>query len=221
MRRTTTVSLAHIPLERNHRLSHVKPWAEKRLESLQACIGQTVRALGFSNDRLGDVLRALSQDDARERLEATLNGHLLPVYHLYPQRVPLDSTTASSSCSVMREGLFQLGHSKDHRPDLPQMKVMLATLDPLGMPLATMVLPGQRADNLLYIPAITQVHQGLGRRGPRYIGDCEMGAPATRGFLQAGGDFYLCPFSEIQMPTHRGCVSALSGGVKQGIGDME
>jgi len=200
---TTTVWRAHILSEGNHRLSHVQPWAEKRLESLQACIGQTVRALDFSDDRLGDVLSTLSQDDAWERFEATLNGHLLRVYDLSPQRVRLDSTTASGYGSVTPEGLFQFGHSKDHRPDLPQVKVMLATLDPLGMPLATMVLPGQRADDPLYIPAIIQVRQGLGRRGLLYIGDCKMGALATRAFLQAGGDFYLCPLSEIQMPADR------------------
>jgi transposase len=137
------------------------------------------------------------------RFEATLNGHLLRVYDLSPQRVRLDSTTASGYGSVTPEGLFQFGHSKDHRPDLPQVKVMLATLDPLGIPLATMVVPGQRADDPLYIPAITQVRQGLGRRGLLYIGDCKMGALATRAFLQAGGDFYLCPLSEIQMPADR------------------
>ena len=40
----------------------------------------------------------------------------------------------------------QFGHSKDHRPDLPQVKVMQAVLDPLGMPLATDVVAGSRAD---------------------------------------------------------------------------
>ena len=200
---TTTVWLAHILSEGNHRLSHVQPWVEKRLESLQACIGQAVRALDFSDDRLGDVLSALSHDTAWEGFEVALNGHLLRVYDLSPQRVRLDSTTASGYGSVTPEGLFQFGHSKDHRPDLPQVKVMLATLDPLGMPLATMVLPGHRADDPLYIPAIIQVRQGLGRRGLLYIGDCKMGALETRAVLQAGGDFYLCPLSEVQMPADR------------------
>jgi transposase len=45
--------------------------------------------------------------------------------------------------------LFQFGHSKDHRPDLPQVKVMLSTLDPLGVPLATAVVPGHHADDPL------------------------------------------------------------------------
>jgi len=31
--------------------------------------------------------------------------------------------------------MFQLGHRKDHRPDLPQVKISMAVLDPLGLPL--------------------------------------------------------------------------------------
>ncbi len=197
---TATVWLAHILSEGDHRLNHVQSWAEKRLETLSRCTGQEVRPLDFSDDRLADVLSALSQDAAWEGFETALNGHLLRVYDLDPQQVRLDSTTASGYGSVTPDGLFQFGHSKDHRPDLPQVKVMLSTLDPLGMPLATTVLPGQCADDPLYIPAISQVREGLGRRRLLYIGDCKMGALATRAFTQAGGDFYLCPLSEVQLP---------------------
>lgn len=197
---TATVWVAHILSEGDHRLNHVQSWAEKHLETLRSCTGQEVRALDFSDDRLADVLSALSRDAAWEVFEAALNGHLLRVYDLDVQQVRLDSTTASGYGAVTPEGLFQFGHSEDHRPDLPQVKVMLSTLDPLGMPLATMVLPGQRADDPLYIPAITQVRKGLGRGGLLYIGDCKMGALETRAFTQAGGDFYLCPLSETQLP---------------------
>lgn len=197
---TATIWLGHILSEGDHRLNHVQDWAEKRLETLSRCSDQEVRALDFSDDRLADVLRALSQDAAWDGFEAALNGHLLRVYDLKPQQVRLDSTTASGYGSVTPEGLFQFGHSKDHRPDLPQVKVMLSTLDPLGLPLATTVLPGQRADDPLYVPAITRVREGLGQRGLLYIGDCKMGALETRAFTQAGGDFYLCPLSERQLP---------------------
>jgi len=197
---TTTVWLAHILSEGDHRLNQVQSWAEKRLEMLSRCTGQEVRALDFSDDRLADVLSALSRDAAWEGFEAALNGHLLRVYDLNPQQVRLDSTTASGYWRVTPNGLFQFGHSKDHRPDLPQVKVMLSTLDPLGLPLATTVLPGQRADDPLYIPAITQVREGLGRQGLLYIGDCKMGALETRAFTQAGGDYYLCPLSDTQLP---------------------
>lgn len=198
--RVAEVWLTHILSRGDHRLNHVQTWAGKRLETLSRGIGQEVRALDFSDDRLGDVLRALSDDAQWDAFEGALNRHLLRVYDLSPEQVRLDSTTASGYWSVTPDGLFQFGHSKDRRPDLPQVKVMLSTLDPLGMPLATEVLSGQRADGPLYIPAITRVREGLGRRGLLYIGDCKMGALATRAFTHAGGDFYLCPLSETQLP---------------------
>jgi transposase len=113
--------------------------------------------------------------------------------------VRLDSTTANGHWSVTEEGLFQFGHRKDHRPDLPQVKIMVSALDPLGLPVATDIVPGQRADAPLYLPAITWVREGLRRRGLLYVGDCQMGALETRAFIQAGGDYYLCPLSETQL----------------------
>ena len=57
-------------------------------------------------------------------------------------------------------GLLQFGHSKDD-PTRPQIKVMMGSLDPLGMPLATDVLSGERADDGLYIPIIKRIEAGL------------------------------------------------------------
>jgi transposase len=195
-----TLWLSHILSEADHRLNHVQPWAEKRLTTLQGCTEQPVRALDFSDDRLGDVSHALGSDQQWAAFEGELNQHLLRVYDLCPEQVRVDGTTASGYWQVTPDGLFQLGHSKDHRPDLPQVKVMLSTLDPLGMPLATDVVAGQRADDPLYIPAISRVRQSLGRRGLLYVGDCKMAALETRAFVHAGQDYYLCPLSQSQLP---------------------
>lgn len=194
------VWLTHILSEGDHRLNHVQPWAEKRLETLCSCTDQTIQALDFSDDRLGDVLCALSDDGRWDAFESALNRRSLRVYDLNPERVRLDSTTASGYWTVAPGGLFQFGHSKDRRPDLPQVKVKLATLDPLGMPLVTTALSGERADDPLYIPAIRRVRESLQRQGLLYIGDCKMAALKTRAFVQAGDDFYLCPLSQTQLP---------------------
>jgi transposase len=58
---------------------------------------------------------------------------------------------------VSQDGVLQVGQSKDDRPDLPQGKVMQAVLDPLGMPLATDVVSGERADDPLYVPRLKRV----------------------------------------------------------------
>jgi transposase len=196
----TVIWLTHILSEANHRLNHVEPWAEQRLHTLRSGTGQPVHPLDLSDDRLAGVLEALSQDAPWQAFEGAFTQQLLRVYALQPERVRLDSTTASGYWRVTEDGLFQLGHSKDHRPDLPPVKVMLAVLDPLGLPVATDVVPGQRADDPLYLPAISRVRESMGRRGLLYVGDGQMGALETRVSLQAGGDFYLCPLSEMQLP---------------------
>jgi transposase len=196
----SVIWLTHILSEADHRLNHVAPWARQRRHTLRSCTGQPVHPLDMGDDRLAGVLEALSDETHWAAFEGALNQELLRVYDLRPERVRLDSTTASGYWSVTEEGLFQFGHSKDRRPDLPQVKVMVSALDPLGIPVATDVVSGQRADDPLYIPAITRVREGLGGRGLLYVGDCKMGAVETRAFVQAGGDYYLCPLSELQMP---------------------
>ena len=198
----TVIWLTHILSEANHRLNQVEPWAEQRLHTLRSCTGQPVHPLDLSDDRLAGVLEVLSHDAPWQAFEGAFTQQLLRVYDLQPERVRLDSTTASGYWRVTEDGLFQFGHSKDHRPDLPQVKVMLSVLDPLGLPVATDIVPGQRADDPLYLPAITRVRESIGRRGLLYVGDCKMGALETRASLQAGGDCYLCPLAEIQLPPH-------------------
>lgn len=58
-------------------------------------------------------------------------------------------------------------------------------LDPLGMPVATDVVAGQRVDDPRYIPAITRGREGLGRCGLLSVGDCQMGVLETRAYIQA------------------------------------
>jgi transposase len=77
---------------------------------------------------------------------------------------------------------------------------MLSALDPLGLPVATQVVSGERADDRLYLPAIAQVSQSLNTHGLLYVGDCKMVALDTRAYLEAQQDYYLCPLAASQMP---------------------
>jgi transposase len=198
--RTVTGWLTHILSQADHRLNQVQGWAAKRPETLRGCLGPEVRAEDFTDDRLAVVLDALSDDQRWAAFERALNRRILRVYDLQAQWVRLDSTTASGHWTVTEEGLFQFGHSKDGRPDLPQVKVMLSALDPLGLPLVTQVVSGEKADDPLYIPAIEQVRQGLDKSGLLYVGDCKLMSLETRAFIQGGGDGYLGPFSKVSVP---------------------
>src|ERR671931_103384 len=152
-----------------------------------------------TDDRLESVLRRLSDDTRWAAFESALNQHTVRVYDLSTARVHVDSPSASAYATVTEGGLFQFGHSKDERPDLPQVKVMQAVLDPLGMPLATDVVSGERADDPLYVPCIERVQKSLGRRGLLYVGDCKMASRDTRARIAAAGDFYLCPLPQAQL----------------------
>jgi transposase len=196
----TVIWLAHILSPADHRLNQVEPWAETRLHTLRGCPGQLLYALDVSDDRLARVLQALSDDARWSTLESALTQQLVRVYARRPERVRLDSTTASGSWAVTPEGICQFGHSKEHRPDLPQVKVMMSTLDPLGLPLATAVVPGHHADAPLYIPAVRQGRASVGQRGLLYVGAGKMAALETRAFLHAGQDWYLCPLAALQVP---------------------
>jgi transposase len=196
---TTAIWLTHIVSEGDHRMNQVQGWVAHRLQTLHLCTGQEVQERWWSDDRLALVLDALAQPEVWQRFETALGERIIRVYQLNPQRVRLDSTTASGYWSVSEDGLFQLGYSKDHRPDLPQLKVMLSALDPLGLPLATQVVAGNVADDPLYLPAIKQVSQSLQGHGMLYVGDCKMAALSTRAYVQAQGDYYLCPLANTQL----------------------
>lgn len=64
----------------------------------------------------------------------------------------------------------------------------------------TQVVAGKAADDPLYIPAIQQVSQSMPEHGVLYVGDCKMAALATRAYVQAQGDYYLCPLAQTQLP---------------------
>jgi transposase len=162
-------------------------------------LGKEVRPACAHDDRLADWLTRLGVGDAFSHLERDLNQQTIRVYQLPTDLVRIDATTANSYAEVLSEkGLLQFGHSKDD-PDRPQLKIAAGVLDPLGLPLATAVVPGNTTDDPLYVPVIQAVQQALGRGGRTYVGDCKMAALATRAFVAAGSDWYLCPLSENQI----------------------
>ena len=124
--------LSHLLSEGDHRLNQVQPWVERRQHTLQRCLGQPVGPHEVNDERLATVLRALADDLHWGYFEAQMTTWLLRVYAVAAHTVRVDTTTAMSYGQVSADGLLQFGHSKDQRPDLPQLKVLLATLDPLG-----------------------------------------------------------------------------------------
>ena len=87
--------LSFILSEADHRLSYVEPWVTNHQETLRRLLDSELRVEDFTDDRLGDVLRYLSDDESWTAIEQALGQRLMRVYHLSPEWVRVDSTTVS------------------------------------------------------------------------------------------------------------------------------
>jgi transposase len=190
-----SVWLSHILIERDHRLSPVRNWVADRAQTINALLSIPLRDTDCTDDRLANILTMLGEAETQAALDTALLAQWMRVYDLPTDTIRLDST----SVSVYHEptdpdSLLQQGHSKDHRPDLRQFKAMLATLDPLGLPLVCQPVAGHRADDGLYVPAYDAAVIALGTAQVLVVGDSKMGALATRGHIVAGQSCYLCAY---------------------------
>ena len=191
-----TIWLAHILSRGDHRKLTVRDWVRQAHTTLEETTGLSIRDTDFTDDRLTIVLRELSQPEYWHAIERDLGQNTVRVYDLSAELVRLDATTISGYHDGSEEGLFQFGKSKDN-PDLPQVKLMMAALDPLGLPVATDVVSGEQADDGLYMPIIDRLVKTLNKVGLLFVGDCKMSAWATRLHIYAMGHHYLTPLTLV------------------------
>src|SRR5437763_11135088 len=189
---TAVIWLAYIVTEGDHRKVSVETYLKGMHHTLSHLTAQVIEPLDLSDDRLSHLLRHLSKAAYWHHIEHDLNTRSIVVYDLAPDVIRCDATTVSGAHEVTEGGLVQFGHSKDD-PTQPQIKVMLGSLDPLGMPLATDVLSGERADDGLYIPVIDRIRRGRNASGLLFVGDCKISALDTRAHLAGHQHVYLSP----------------------------
>jgi transposase len=190
-----TIWLAHILSQSNPRKQPVQAWVRQAGETIERITGMSVNELDFTDDRLTLLLQRLSKPETWQAIETELGRSILRVYELQPERVRLDATTVSGYHASGEGTLFQYGHSKDD-PSLAQVKVMMAALDPLGLPLVTEVVAGSQADDPLYVPAVDRVLQIIAGVGLLFVGDSKMSALSIRVHIHALDQHYLCPLAQ-------------------------
>src|SRR5256712_1298163 len=189
---TAVIWLASILTEGDHRNVSVETSLKGMHHTLSHLTAQVIEPLDFSDDRLSHLLQHLSKPAYWHQIERDLNARSIEVHALPQDVIRCDATTVSGNHEVTEGGLVQFGHSKDD-PTRPQIKVMMGSLDPMGMPLATDVLSGERADDGLYIPLIERIRSGLNKTGLLFVGDCKMSALETRASLARHQDWYVSP----------------------------
>ena len=212
---TAVIWLAYIVTEGDHRKVSVETYIKGMHHTLRHLAAQVIEPLDFSDDRLSHLLKHLSKPAYWHPIEHDLNARSMAVYDLSQDVIRCDATTVSGAHEVTAGGLLQFGHSKDD-PTRPQIKVMLGSLDPLGMPLATDVLSGERADDGLYLPIIERIRRGLNKTGLLFVGDCKMSALDTRASLARHQDWYLSP-----LPLTGATAEAMDAWITAGVTQSE
>jgi transposase len=143
-----SIWLCHLLAERNHRLVAVRDWVAQRTATFNSLRNMTLRDTDCTDDRLANVLSMLSDETTQAHLDGAMLQRWIRVYRLPTETMRLDSTSVSVYHDpTTGESLLPQGHRKDHRPDLRQFKAMLASLDPLGLPLVCQPVAGHRADD--------------------------------------------------------------------------
>ena len=197
-----TIWLIHILTEHSHQMDCVRDWVADHLHTLQQLTGQKITALDFTDDRLALCLRYLSVQQSWERLEEGLGRHLIRVYDLKrklssPWLIRLDATVGTVSHEPAQHTLFKVGKAKNGLYET-QFKMMIASLDPLGLPLAVDVVPGDRADDPLYVPSYQRIKAVVSGQGLLVVGDSKMSALPTRAVIVANRDDYLTPLAYLK-----------------------
>ena len=124
-------------------------------------MGEEVRELDFTDDRLGLCLEKLSEVGIWYKIEERLGVELIRVYELKPEVIRLDATVGGVNHEGDESKILKVGKAKDGSYE-KQFKVMVASLDPLGLPIVCDVEAGNRADDPLYIPSYERVKEIVG-----------------------------------------------------------
>jgi len=208
---TAVIWLAYILSEGDHRKVVVREYVSGMKRTLRELTGAEIDELDFTDDRLAILLRYLSNEEYWEKIEQELSENTIEVYELPKALVRCDATTVSGYHEAVEGGMFQFGHTKDD-PNLPQIKIMTGSLDPLGMPLATDVVSGEKADDRLYAPVISRINSVLKKAGVVYVGDCKLSSFENRLHIKGVKGYYLCP-----LPHTGETAEKMEGWIEEGI----
>ena len=189
--------LTYIITQSDHRLCAVESWVKAHRRILELSTGWSIGEKDTSDDRLARVVEELGkQTQATQEIEVKLGQHLIRAYELPTQVARTDTTSFSvnhQQGDSPEENLLRYGYSKDKRPDLLQYRQLLATLDPMGMPLVSTTLEGNGADDPLYFPTWQKIAQVIGHKKFVFIADCKAGSIATRAQIAASRGIYCVP----------------------------
>ena len=196
--------LTYMISQSDHRICAVEPWVVCHHRTLEWATGWKIGLKDATDDRLADLLKLLGSDEhqAIETIFTKLGKHLIRAYELPTDQARSDTTSFSvyhqPSEPAEEDSLLNFGYSKDRRPDLRQYRQMLATLDPLALPLLGATLPGQGTDESHYLPTWRNLAEIIGHKNFLFLADCKASSWANRAMIDREGGIYCFPLAMTQ-----------------------
>jgi transposase len=183
----------------DHRLCAMEGWLAAHRQVLAEATGWDIGAKEATDDRLGDLMTAIGEDEARGyEMQRQMGQQLIYAYALPTEIARYDTTTFNvyhvpEAEGMASGGMLAKGYSKGGPTSLLQFKQSLGTLDPAGIPILTETLEGQKADDPLYVPAWRNMAQTVGHTHFLFVADCKGAALNTRAEISRADGQYLFP----------------------------
>ena len=194
--------LSYVVSQSDHRLCAVETWVEKHRKTLEMVTGWNIGLKDATDDRLADLLSIIgsSKQQERENIALRLGQKTIRAYELPTDKARSDTTSFSVYHQPRTEGenLLNFGYSKDRRPDLVQYRQMLATLDPMGLPLLGATLPGNQTDESDYLPTWRQLAEIIGHKDFLFLADSKASTWNLRASINHEGGIYCFPLAMSQ-----------------------
>lgn len=190
--------LAHILSQGDHKVKSVQHWVATRPETLRRCVGTEVLPGDVGDDRLRDILLGLSHNERWQAIETELNQRLWDHYAADAEQIRLNLHD-SRLWNISPDGVLQVNQTPSWRPGMLRLHVMLATLDPYGLPLVVWSTTPHDKDGSPFANSIAHIQQSLPPRTYRFVGE-GLAECAVRGMVHQQGNWYLCPLLDEPLP---------------------
>lgn len=193
--------ICHLVLARDRQPGALGGWVARQSPTLSAMLESPPHPSDYTEERLDAILTILGDHGIQAALDTAMLRHWALSHHLPAQTVRLGHM--SIGVAQTPGGLLERHPDRPgpgHRPDLHRLKLLLATLDPLGLPLCCRpMLRGADSDEL-YLPAYGAAMRALGKPDVLVIGDRKLSTLPVRGHIAAQGGYYLCAHNPTSDP---------------------
>jgi hypothetical protein len=187
------------------------PSRKGRPPTLRDLSAEGIEPLEGRDDRCSPRLTHGRPPAAGHQIARNLQARSLEV-PAWPQDVlRCEAPPVAGDHEVPAGGLGPLG-PRPEEPTRPQLTVRMGSLAPLGMPLATEGVAGERAEDGFDLPRIERRRSGWNTPGRRCVGDGQRRAWATRASLARPQDWSWSPW-----PWTGATAEAMDAGIPAGV----